>query len=147
MVAYGFKRRFIQPIRAGLRLDGWPNGAIYDGEPKFQTIRAPRTGRGRHARPGEELQLYYAMRTKHCLLIGKARCASVDQIDLAFRQRRRSDWVRISSMPHKIDRPFDLDVFARSDGFEDWADLRAFWREEHPDVDDFSGVLIKWAPL
>ncbi|MEJ0016825.1 MAG: ASCH domain-containing protein [Acetobacteraceae bacterium] len=47
MVAYSFKRDFAAPILAGI---------------KRQTIRADRR---RHARPGEVLQLYTGMRTKH----------------------------------------------------------------------------------
>ncbi|MFK5597639.1 hypothetical protein ACFZ8E_11600 [Methylobacterium sp. HMF5984] len=55
MVAYSFKARFAAPILAGT---------------KAQTIPAERTGRSRHARPGEQLQLFSGMRTKHCLRLG-----------------------------------------------------------------------------
>ena len=42
--------------------------------------------------------------------------------------------------------PRVLDDFAVRDGFQGWADMRAFWRAEHPDVYKFNGVLIKWEP-
>lgn len=51
MVAYSFKRQFGPPILAGTK-----GGTI-------------RNDRKRHARPGEELQLYHGMRTKSCTLI------------------------------------------------------------------------------
>lgn len=135
VVAYSFRRRFVNPIKAGL---GLPVNDPYVPPPKRQTIRADRK---RHARLGEEVQLYCGMRTKGCFLIGTARCISVDVISLHFGRR---DWVKVTSP--SIDLPRSLDQFAQSDGFVDWAELREFWREEH-DADDFTGVLIKWEPI
>lgn len=137
MTAYSFKRRFVLPIQVGLGLVDRP-----EITPKQHTIRADRK---RHARPGEEVQLYTAMRTKQCELIGRARCTTVEPIEMHFRERRRSDWVRSSTLG-KIDRPENLRRFAQSDGFEDWERLREFWREEHPGIDDFVGVIIFWEP-
>ena len=134
MVAYSFKRRFVAPIKVGLHLD------ISSPEPKTQTIRAE--GLKRHARPGEKVQLYCGMRTKACFLIGFGICTRVETITIAFRRRRRSDWLRLDGRI-KLDRPNELDRFARADGFQDWADLRAFWQKEH-DVADFHGVIIYW---
>lgn len=48
MVAYNFHRQFVDPIRRN---------------EKTGTVRA---GRMRHANVGESMQLYTAMRTKHC---------------------------------------------------------------------------------
>jgi hypothetical protein len=48
MVAYSFHRQFVDPIRQGV---------------KTGTVRAARM---RHANVGERIQLYTAMRTKHC---------------------------------------------------------------------------------
>ncbi|MFO0729377.1 MAG: MT-A70 family methyltransferase [Nitrospiraceae bacterium] len=65
MVAYSFKSRFLPPIARGL---------------KRQTIRAPRS---RHARPGERLQLYAGMRTRHCYkIIPDPVCLEVCDIEL-----------------------------------------------------------------
>jgi hypothetical protein len=140
MVAYSFKPRFIDPIRVGLG-EAVPNSIGV--RPKRQTIRADRK---RHARVGEELQLYRGMRTKHCYLIGRARCIDVQPIEIHFRNRRHSDWLRWAKYD-KLDRPNQLDQFAALDGFHDWQALREFWRVEHPGIEDFAGVLILWEPL
>jgi hypothetical protein len=144
MVAYSFKRQFVGPIRAGT---------------KRQTIRAPRKGRGRHARPGETLQLYTAMRTKQCKKIGEATCVRLRAIELHFRRNWRRDWLRYATPGTcgiKIDGAGALAEFARRDGFIDWLELRAFWKAEHgkklrwveaPFVFDWVGVLIEWEPL
>lgn len=140
MVAYSFKRRFVEPIRwgLGLGLDLSDNTAKI-GAPKRQTIRADRK---RHARPGEELQLYSGMRTKGCFLIGRARCVGVESIRLRF--GRRTDVV-IGKIPlNPTDK--NLDAFAREDGFENWNALRDFWNEEHG-VERFEGVIVYWEPL
>lgn len=139
MVAYSFRRQFVNPIKAGL---GLPIADPYVPPPKRQTIRKPRK---RHARPGEVLQLYCAQRTRQCFKIGDARCVSVDPVSLHFRNQRQDDSVKIALQP-SINRPLALDRFAQSDGFADWAELREFWRKEHA-VDDFTGVIIKWEPL
>lgn len=143
MVAYSFKPRFVAPIQVGLHCYMPPTPTSFVPEPKTQTIRAHR---GRHAREGEEIQLYCGMRTKQCFLIGRARCVETQGISIAFRRRRNSDWLRCARFG-KIDRPSSLDKFARSDGFHDWQALREFWREEHPGIDDFAGVIIFWEPL
>lgn len=120
MVAYSFKERFCQKIADGR---------------KKQTIRA---NRKRHARAGEELQLYYAQRTKHCRLIARATCISVNPIHIDFHLQQ-------IQQPHAlIHGAAVMDAFAENDGFQDWADMRAFWREEHGDLPHFEGVLIKW---
>lgn len=141
MVAYSFKRMFTIPIRLGLGLEIMP--MITSIRPKRHTIRA---NRARHARPGEEVQLYHGMRTKQCELIGRARCTDVQAIEIHFRKRRHSDWLRCAKYG-KLDCPSQLNDFAKSDGFFDWQALREFWRNNHPGVDDFAGVIIFWEPL
>lgn len=135
MVAYSFKRRFVDPIKAGL---GHAPSRYYLTMPKRQTIRADRK---RHARPGEELQLYCGMRTKGCFLIGRARCIDVQSIRL----RRLDRLVKIGDRP-QLRRLFELDAFARADGFADWHDLTEFWRDEHAGQ-NFVGVIIFWEPI
>jgi len=125
MVAYSFQRRFVAPILAGT---------------KCQTIRADRR---RHARPGEALQLYTGMRTKHCRLIARASCIEIVPVTLLFSDDPDDEGVMLPGFGH----PGGLDGFARDDGFVDWSDLRAFWREQHPAIDAFTGVLIRWQPL
>lgn len=133
MVAYSFKKRFAPPIIAGLH-----PGPLVAGM-KRQTIRADRK---RHARPGEELQLYTGMRTTSCKLLGRAACTSVLPIRLLLGS---SPVVEIGGEPAITDAG-GLDLFARFDGFADWPDLCAFWAAEHAEVSEFSGVLIRWEP-
>jgi hypothetical protein len=143
MVAYSFKRRFVLPIQVGLGLaTPGPECGMALPPPKLQTIRACRS---RHAYEGEEVQLYCGMRTKGCFLIGRGLCTGTQGITIHFRERRRSDWLRCASTG-KIDRPGDLDDFAKRDGFHDWSSLREFWRAEHPGIDDFDGIIIFWKP-
>lgn len=132
MVAYNFKARFIDPIRAGT---------------KDQTIRVNRAGRSRHARENEALALYRGMRTKHCFLIAKARCRLVRPIQLVFgRKPAVIIGARLDPETYAISQE-GLDAFATRDGFKDWDDLCAFWRKEHGALDQFEGTLIRWKDL
>lgn len=121
MVAYSFKKRFIEPIRAGT---------------KAQTMR---NDRARHARAGEQVQLYYAMRTKQCAMIARSTCLAVTPVRLDLKRNT----VKIEGRPI-ITARLGLDLFAVRDGFDDWADLKAFWRAEHETLTAWSGVLIEW---
>lgn len=154
MVAYSFKEQFIKPIRKGL---GLPNFNAFgvdinDADPalhlKRQTIRA---NRKRHVRPGETMQLYYGMRTKACLLIARARCISVEPISIDFEYRFHPTWVqgRIEHGDpfHVCQGQENLDNFAVSDGFTNWAEMRKFWQQTHPGLDVFKGVLLRWEPI
>ncbi|MGI8839735.1 MAG: hypothetical protein ACR2F8_02955 [Caulobacteraceae bacterium] len=130
MVAYSFKGAFISPILAGT---------------KRQTIRLPRK---RHARPGEEVQLYFGMRTRSCALIGRATCQRVSgvRIDLAEQSVVLDDAIAIVGGA--------LNDFARSDGFEGhppagltpWGHMHRWWRLIHQG-DIFVGTLIEWDQL
>lgn len=128
MVAYSFRARFVAPIEAGT---------------KRQTIRAPRK---RHAKPGEELQLYTGMRTRACRLIRLATCRTVWPISLSM---PRAGLGEIILGERFINDPSNLDAFARADGFEDWWQMREFWRDAHGrDLPDpWSGVMIRWEPI
>jgi uncharacterized protein YqfB (UPF0267 family) len=124
MVAYSFRKQFVKPIIEGT---------------KRQTIRAER--RSRHVRAGEQLQLYTAMRTKYCRLIGRATCLRSSPIELDF----LGEQVRIRELRGVFTIwPLGLDQFARDDGFADWAALQAFWAAEHPELTSFAGVIIRW---
>ncbi len=143
MVAYSFNRRFVTPIQVGLGQQQKIEGAA-GYRPKRQTIRA--NGKRGHAREGDVLQLYCGMRTRQCFKIGEARCTAVLSITIRFpKPYRPHSTVRLPGNGIVLAR--DLDAFAVSDGFEDWAALREFWRENHPGVTDFSGVLIRWEPV
>lgn len=130
MVAYSFQPRFIEPIRAGL---------------KRQTIRAHRK---RHARPGEAIQLYAGMRTRHCRkIIDDPVCTAVEPIEIAVPEQQPgfvhngfqwrggvgTDWAYLT------------EDFAAADGFEGVLDMWRFWRRHHgPGL--FRGVVIRWKP-
>lgn len=132
MVAYNFKERFIDPIQVGLG-----RTLRSDIRPKRQTIRA--IGKRRHARAGETLQLYYAMRTKQCFKIGDSRCTSVERIIIY------PDTMIILRVG-VIQTARQIQNFARQDGFENVADMQQFWLEEHG-PSKFEGALIQWEPL
>lgn len=121
MVAYSFKPRFVAPILAGT---------------KTGTIRAD--GLRRHAMAGEQLQLYTGMRTKHCELIIRIQCIAAPKITLYFKGR-----TRIETSGVVLRNPKALDSFALADGFNDFAEMREFWREEH-DAARFGGTWIRW---
>lgn len=126
MVAYSFKAMFADPIRAGT---------------KRQTIRADRK---RHARVDEELQLYTGMRTKQCILLGRAICIGISPITLLFNDNdTEAEGVILPGLGY----PDGLEGFARADGFRSWAELKRFWRQNHPGIDEFSGKLVQWGDL
>lgn len=122
MVAYNFKRRFIETIL---------NGS------KIHTIRA---GRKRHAREGDALQLYYAQRTKQCRLLATETCFFSEPIEVDV----LNDQLILFGNVYGTLR--ELNTFAGNDGFFDWDDLCEFWRAEEQEC-KFSGTLIAWQPF
>ena len=138
MVAYSFKRRFVDPIRSGLGHYEHIDGMI--PPPKTQTIRA--IGKRRHAKPGDTLQLYHGMRSRDCFLIGAARCLRVDDvaIDVGERAITRIEFIDCGDTVSRFDG------FAQRDGFTDAAEMHRFWLDEHG-AGMFQGLLIRWEPL
>lgn len=140
LVAYSFKKQFIEPIMAGLEIDA------PEIRPKRQTIRA--MGKRQHVRPGGVIQLYTAMRTKQCRKLGEARCVSVEGVLLKW-----SEWPSFCTFDIQngrrigATRPIeDMEEFARADGFIDFGEMKKFWAEEHGGA-TFEGVLIKWEKI
>lgn len=121
MVAYSFKPSFIDPILAGT---------------KGGTIRQERK---RHARPGEEVQLYYGMRTKNCRLIARKTCLASDPIRLDF-------IFGIVTLGALVIDGDAIDAFARFDGFEDWKEMARWWGWTHG-APLFEGRHIRWLPM
>lgn len=123
MVAYSFQTQFADPIITGR---------------KMQTIRAHRK---RHARPGEPLQLFVGMRTKHCrkLIEPDPLCVAVIHLKLDVRDIHPLLW-----WTPEVDQWVKADdLFAQADGFETVEAMRRFWFQTHgPGI--FEGVLIKW---
>ena len=137
MVAYSFKRFFAPQIVLGS---------------KSQTVRA---NRKRHARPGEELQLFQGMRTRNCRkIIDDPTCRAVSPIVLTFDSAGTGmDWIEIAGT--SLDAA-EMEEFARKDGFDPahvdlggetaLENLVRFWTSEHGKLVQFEGVLIEWAP-
>lgn len=150
MVAYSFKKQFVPPIAIGLGvaypLDFITEDNIACSIPKLQTIRANRTGKGRHAREGETLQLYYAQR--HPVLsykIGESLCIAAEPIVILLQKKgRRRESIRLPGRHY--DSIDGLDEFAASDGFKSWHAMADFWDTNHRGVTDFHGALIRWRP-
>jgi hypothetical protein len=135
MVAYSFKARFAEPIVSG---------------EKRQTVRGERR---RHARPGEAVQLYTAMRTKLCrkLLTPDPICIDVRHIEIGIESRHPNiitdiviDGVALNDQ--------EIEAFAIADGFGSalaagFARRRmgGFWLRHH-EWNAFKGVVIRWEP-
>lgn len=116
MVAYNFQARFAPAVESG---------------EKSSTFRV--TGKRRHARAGEMLQLYTGMRQKGCRLLRKATCTSarpmvVDAHGFAIDGQR---------VPRD-----DANALARRDGFESWGDMIHWVAETHGLPAE--GILIEW---
>jgi hypothetical protein len=122
MVAFSFKSRFVSKI---------------EDPSKRQTIRNMRK---RNSWKGDVLQLFTGPRFKPVRL-GAAACVDCGPIGMDFKLERVSIlWV---SGNNSYYHATSLDDFAVDDGFEDWDDLRAFWRETH-DVQLFEGWATHW---
>ena len=151
MVAYSFKAQFADRIRAG---------------EKCQTIRAQRK---RHARPGEPMQIFTGMRTKHCeRIIPDPLCLAVDPIRINLRSlegrfkgpkseaeaRSMIAGVTVDLAAERLTAE-QCEGLARMDGFGDHrfphsgepmsalTSMVSFWIMGHGPV-LFEGVLLRW---
>ncbi|MCV0428857.1 MAG: ASCH domain-containing protein [Roseibium sp.] len=144
MVAYSFKAFFEPQISTGF---------------KQHTVRAERR---RHARPGETVQLYVGMRTRHCRKILKPDpiCTAVPPIVIEL-SSRRDDFIQSIEIDGCKLNADDIEQFARADGFAPEhinvlaldldgktarKNMGEFWHHNH-DGDRFTGMLIKWKPV
>lgn len=132
MPALSFKARFCDAIVTGT---------------KKQTIRNLRK---RPFQVSDPLYLYYAQRSPLRKFLKEVVCTEVCRIEI------RSQSITLWNYTH----PFcglvkkiklvnqSLDEFAKADGFEDWADMKAFWIAEHGkrfgSPFPFTGQLIRW---
>lgn len=158
MVAYSFQKRFVGHVQAGLEPGPWLPGM------KRHTIRHPRQ-RG-HSRLGNALQLYTAMRTRHCRLIGRAICTHVLSITILVGHEKpftirgeigQVSWEapemaapiihRVINDPQPL-APDEMEEFARTDGFASTAEMREFF--EAPEGEGtwyLPMMLIGWRPM
>ena len=120
MVAYNFQKQFADVVERG---------------EKTQTIRAPR--KNGHAKVGDNLQLYYGMRTKQCRKLRDAVCTKCLNVTITRDFVRLSGGDRITmSNSHALIR------FASDDGFDSWQQMRDWFDDKYGLP--FSGVLISW---
>lgn len=126
MVAYSFKKQFAPKI-----LDG----------SKRQTIRGHRK---RHARPGERLQLFTGMRTKHCKKILEPDPVCVEVRDISFLVLESGMMIRNPRNPGICGAVLGS-ALAQQDGFENAEAMWRFWLKNHG-PGQFDGVLIRWEP-
>lgn len=134
MVAYSFNKRFAGPIQLGT---------------KTQTIRAERK---RHARPGEAVSLFCGMRTSGCFrIIPDPLCTEV--LPVAISVSRDEVFLNLGSLLDEKTETLcgfsgaGLDLFAVRDGFRNWADMKGFWLDTHPEASGktyWEGFLINW---
>ncbi len=126
MVAYSFQKQFVP--------------AIYSHK-KRQTVRA--IGKRQHARPGEIVQLYEGMRTKHCAkIIDDQKCLYVLPIQIVVAAPLILSIAVYGYEDVANDRGY-LEEFAKLDGFTDIESMHSFWLKHHG-VGIFTGVLIGW---
>lgn len=123
MVAYSFQRRFARDVERGI---------------KTQTCRG---NRKRHARPGEVVQLYEALRTKWARKLGEGICTAVEPIFID----PGTHTIRVGSILDSVFTTAKAEEFARKDGFAGLSDMMEWWRTEHG-PDPWNGVLISWKP-
>lgn len=127
MVAYSFKSSFVLPIQH---------------RTKVNTIRNPRK---RHAREGEQLQLYCGMRTKSCFKIVPDMTCMVS-VPIRFAIEPKSlHCIELFEGRMELDPEFHH-AFAIRDGFDSMEQMARFWRMTH-DQTFFEGQLIGWDDL
>lgn len=119
MVALNFQKRFAPLVESGQ---------------KRQTIRALRKDGSRPFRHGVNLQLYTAMRTKHCRKLADAVCEMAADICIKENGTVKIDGQTIYDV--------SAEELARADGFVDRAEMIAWFKETHGLP--FRGVLIQW---
>lgn len=83
------------------------------------------------------------MRTRQCKLIAKAECVVVVPITIHLPE----DMIKLWGGDRIVSYRNELDAFAMTDGFRDWEDMYAFWRDEHGADATFEGEMIMWGPL
>lgn len=150
MVAYSFNKIFVPQVESGL---------------KTQTVRGHRK---RHARVGEPVQIYTAMRTRYCrkLIDPDPVCTRVDEISIWIPEPGPDRQVPAGVEAIEINGvPLDAEAigaFAFADGFAPiWHPPRkgygyrpkvtastlmaCFWRATHG-PGRFDGVFIQWQP-
>lgn len=129
MALLGFQDRFVKKILRG---------------EKTHTIRNER-----NIEVGDRLDLYERPRQKGMKLLFRAPCVRIEEIKIEMRMysgtgvlTRGMEFPKIILNGELLDDS-EQDAFARRDGFNNFADMIAFWR--HPtDRIPFKGMIIHW---
>ena len=128
MVAYNFKSAFVDRIHSGS---------------KRQTVR--RKGGKRHARPGERVQVYRGLRTRHAKkIIPDPVCIGVDDIVILVDGAAENHLAFVEINGRRL-TPEEIEAFAWADGFLSARHFGRFWWATHG-AGQFDGVVIRWEP-
>ncbi len=125
MGLYNFEPRFVEKILAGL---------------KTHTIRGIRA---HPDKPGNVLHLYTGLRHKGARLLMRVPCVKIEEIEIEQHPERFLDddpdlfTVKIDDVI--LDRS-ECEALALRDGFDNFADMMAFWNGRLP----FRGHIVHW---
>lgn len=108
---------------------------------KRQTIRSLRKN---PIKEGETLYLWWKQRSPQRERLGDAKCVKVSDIEIYENEVFINNPSFLVGYK-EIKDPFELDLFAIADGFDDWDKMKEFFQEAHGLP--FAGVLIEWDSL
>lgn len=115
-----FKKQFASAVETGAKL---------------RTIRQHRKD-GKRIQPGDTLKLYTGLRTRGARLLLAATATRVMSVQLQVPARELIIDGRLLDIAEKTE-------FARADGFESFADMVAFFRDQYM-VETFEGYCVEW---
>ena len=121
MPAFNFQKQFAPDVDSGK---------------KRQTIRAKRKNR---PQVGQTAYLYTGMRTAACRKLREGTIWMVQNIMIGHKGCL-INYDKDDEFP--INEQYELDMFARADGFESWEAMRDWFNKTHGLP--FKGDLIKW---
>ena len=140
----GQQTDFVRKILAGFPpyLIGQPVNTV---TPKIHTVR---TDVGNRWRAGRQIQFATGVRTRHLTIFAGSPCTATQLIEFRAGITSGQLLLAIEDMNHnrfRVLMPDEQEVFARNDGFADWAALEAWF---YPAVvaagGRMSGKLIHW---
>jgi hypothetical protein len=121
MPLLNFKKRFVEPMRAGT---------------KAHTIRGYRKD-GRDPKPGEPLYCYCGARTKYCFKVFDK--PPICTRTIPIRIFKSLGIVMVDGAVLSSD---EREMLAIADGFSDFREMFSFWEGRLP----FDGIIIHWDP-
>lgn len=129
MNCFSFQPRFVEPILAGT---------------KDQTIRFPRKV---PPKIGGTMHLFTGMRTKACKKIATVTCTEILTIEISpFLFKGYVHLTAANDDTSILSEDWQLEAFAKRDGFFSWDDMCIFWQETHGAL-LFQGEVYRWDAL